>query len=278
MNRSFILRTILPLFLFGSIQGVTGQESVSLYLKPDPSSFKVTTLPADDSRLAAGVEMPYDANQANIWKWLELNQTFEGHVRKTYVTKGLSIQVGAPVYFIPGDEDAFLTILEDSANAEVIESVGDWVKISINASLPVYFETNTAAPLPVVEEPQAFPSRVDNTSVEAESAVAFDEPVSYEPTDLGITNAYPGEPIDRILEGKLVQYKPTFSNPFRKPTYKWEILNRRKKRVAFIDPANLILDRPLESYEGDVVSFTGSIYQINKGRDLVMVVNQITPL
>jgi hypothetical protein len=87
---------------------------------------------------------------------------------------------------------------------------------------------------------------------------------------------YPGEAIDRILEGRLAAYKPVFSNPFKKEGYKWEILNRRKKRIAFVDPRNLIVDRPLESFEGRQVSLSGSIYQINKGRDLVIVANQLT--
>ena len=154
MNRSFILRIILlPVFLLAGITGAAAQDAVKLFLKPDSTSFQVSSLPAGDPRLASAAEMPYSTGQAKIWKWMELRQTFEGYVRKTYVTKGLTVQVGAPVYFVPGNEDAFLTILEDGANAEVIEAVGDWVKISINASIPVYFETDTPAAIPVIEEP-----------------------------------------------------------------------------------------------------------------------------
>lgn len=277
MNRSLTFRILLTVFLFGIIQGVSGQNSVSVHIKPDSDSYKVSSLSSDDSRLATAVEMPYDPDQEHVWKWFELNDTFEGHVRKTYVTKGLAVQVGAPVYFIPGDENAFLTILEDSANAEVVEATGDWVKISINAALPVYFETDQQASAAIVDEPQPIASTSGGRPYEAESAVAYDDPAE-EPIDLGPSNAHPGKPIDRILEGKLVQYKPAFSNPFKKPVYGWELLNRRKKRIAFIDPANLIMDRPLESYEGRLVSLTGSIYQTNKGRDLVIAANQITPL
>ncbi len=278
MIRSFTLKTVLlPILLLSSIVGVAGQDTVSVFIKPDSSSYQVTTLPANDPQLSEAAEMPYDASQANVWKWVELNQTFEGHVRKSYVTKGLSIQVGAPVYFVPGDEDAFLTILEDSADAEVIEVTGDWVKISIDTSVPVYFESSTAASAPMTAvtlpaEPVAAPAE---EPLDIESAVAEDTFMAEEPVDLGSTNAYPSEPIDRILEGKLVAYKGGFPNPFKKPTYKWQILNRGKKRIAFIDPRNLIVDRPLESYVGKNVSLSGSIYRINNNRDLVIVANQL---
>lgn len=276
MKRSFILKTVLlSIFLFSSVLGVVGQDQVAVFLKPDSSSYQVTTLAADDSRLNAAAEMPYGTDQTNVWKWVELNQTFEGFVRKSYVTKGLTVQVGTPVYFVPGNEDAFLTILEDGANAEVIQAAGEWMEISINTSVPVYFETDIpasvsepafAAELPVVRDDSAF---------EVQSAIVQDEVAAYEPTDLSSTNTYPGEPIDRILEGKLVKYKG-FPNPFKKPTYEWQIKNRRNKRIAFVDLRNLILDRTIESYEGHQLSLSGSIYQINKGRDLVIVASQLT--
>jgi hypothetical protein len=274
MIRSIILRTLLlSLFLFTGIRGVAGQGVVSLYLKADPTAYLVANIPSDDSRLAAAMELPADPDKANIWKWMELQDTFEGFVRKTYVTKGLTIQVGAPVFFIAGDEDAFLAIHEEGGTAEVLEAAGDWMKISINTSIPVYYESDTPT---VVEMPaEEIPAAPVVEDFEPESAVVQDDLAMMEPTDTNNTSPYPGEPIDRILEGKLVAYKPTFSNPFKKPAYQWQILNRRKKRIAFVDPANLIMDRPLQSYEGREVSLTGSIYQINKGRDLVMVANQL---
>ena len=278
MNRSFTTKTLLiSVFLFSSIVGALGQSTVSLFLKPDASSYKVATLPSNDSRLSAAAEMPYNANQTNLWKWVELSQTFEGHVRKSYVTKGLTIQVGAPVYFIPGDEDAFLTILEDAADAEVIQAAGDWVKISINTSVPVYFESDTPASAPVaaVSDPAEPVATPVEEPLEIESAVVQDTFTEKEPADLVSTNSYPREPIDRILEGKLVAFKGGFPNPFKKPTYQWQILNRGKKRIAFIDPTNLIIDRPIESYEGKQVSLSGSIYRINNNRDLVIVANQL---
>lgn len=279
MIRSFTLKAfLLPILLLSSIVGVVGQDPVSVFIKPDSSSYQVTTLPANDPQLSTAAELPYNASQANLWKWVELNQTFEGHVRKSYVTKGLTIQVGAPVYFVPGNEDAFLTILEDSADAEVIEAAGDWVKIMINTSVPVYFETSTTASAPVTAvtlpaEPVA--AIAEEQPLEIESAVAEDNYIDEEPADLASTNTYPGEPIDRILEGKLVAYKSGFPNPFKKPTYKWQILNRGKKRIAFIDPRNLIVGRPIESYAGKNVSLSGSIYRINNNRDLVIVANQL---
>lgn len=279
MNRLINLSTLLlPVFLLSSLVGVTGQETIPVFLKPDPASYRVTTLPTNDERLDQAAAMPYSTGQEKVWKWLELHQTFIGHVRKTYVTKGLSVQVGAPVYFVPGEEDAFLTILEDGNRAEVIEVVGDWVKISIEASIPVYFETDTPASTVTatpVFDPE-IPSESAESNYEVEPAVAMDEPVLDDPVDLSPSNPYPGEPIDRIMEGRLVAYKPFFSNPWKKPAYKWEIINRGKKRMAFVDPSGLILDRPIESYAGKQVSLSGSIYQINNGRDLVIVPNQLT--
>ena len=143
--------------------------------------------------------------------------------------------------------------------------------------MPVYFETDQQAAATIVKNPQPVVSTSEGRPYEAEPAIAYDDPIN-EPIDLDPSVPYPGEPIDRILEGQLRQYRPSFFNPFKKPAYGWEILNRRKKRIAFIDPANLIMDRPLESYEGRMVSLTGSIYQIKKGRDLVIVAKQITPL
>lgn len=285
MNRSLILRTILlPILLLATVARVTGQGDVPLFLKPDPTSFKVTSVPFGDARLANAADLQYDSNQENMWKWVELRQTFDGYVRTAYVTKGLTVQVGAPVYFVPGDEDAFLTILENSADADVVEAEGDWIRISVNATIPVYFESDTPAATPIVEEPVMLNNDPiqepiePQQSYEPESAVAYDDPVTYEPIDLGPRNPYPGEPIDRIIEGKLRAYKPFFSNPWKKPTYKWEILNRKKKRVAFVDPSKLIQDRPLESYDGRQVSLSGSLFQVNKGRDLVIVPNHLTPL
>lgn len=275
MIRSFTLKTILlSIFVLSSVVAVVGQDTISVFLKPDSSSYRVTTLPTNAPELSEAVEIPYDAGQSNLWKWIELNQTFEGHVRKSYVTKGLTIQIGAPVYFVPGDEDAFLTILEDSADAEVIEVAGDWVKISIDTSVPVYFESGTPASAPVTAVTLPPDPAPVEEPFEIESAVAEDTPEE-EPADLGSTNAYPGEPIDRILEGKLVAYKGGFPNPFKKPTYEWQILNRGNKRIAFIDPRNLMVDRPIEWYAGKNVSLSGSIYRINNNRDLVIIANQL---
>jgi hypothetical protein len=275
MIRSFILRiALLSIFLFTGIRGVTGQGVVSLYLKDNPTSYLVANVSSDDPRLADAMDMQADPDKANIWKWLELRQDFEGYVRKAYVTKGLTVQAGAPVYFVPGDEDAFLAILEEGANAEVVEAAGDWVKVSVDASLPVYYESNkpVTAAMPTVE----MPVELAPSSFEPESAVVQDDFAIGAPPDIATSSPYPGEPIDRILEGKLAAYKPMFSNPWKKPTYQWEILNRRNKRIAFVDPSNLIADRPMEYYAGQQVSLAGSIYQINKGKDLVIVANQLT--
>ena len=276
MNRSTILRTaLLSAFLFAGMRGVEAQGVVSLYLQADPTSHLVTNLPSDDPRLANAVDLPADPSKPNVWKFIEFDDTFEGYVRKAYITKGLTVQAGAPVYFIADNEDTFLAIHQENGTAEVIENAGDWVKVSIQASIPVYFESDTPSATPVFEEPVA-PTPVDD--FEPESAVVQDDLAASAPADVDSEGPYPGEPIDRILEGKLVAYKPAFSNPFRKPTYQWQILNRRNKRVAFVDPRNLIVDRPLESYDGRQVSLSGSIYQINKGRDLVIVANQLTLL
>ena len=274
MIRSTLLRTaLLSLFLFAGIQGAAAQGVISLYLQADPTSHLVTNIPSDDPRLASAVDLPADPGKPNIWKFIEFEDTFEGYVRKAYVTKGLTVQVGAPVYFVAGDEDTFLAIHQENGTAEVIEAAGDFMKVSIAASIPVYFESDTPSAPPVAEDPVAAPP-VDD--FEPQSAVVEDDLAASAPPDLDNEGPYPGEPIDRILEGKLVAYKPAFSNPFKKEGYKWQILNRRKKRIAFVDPRNLIVDRPIESYEGRQVSLSGSIYQINKGRDLVIVANQLT--
>lgn len=266
------------MLLFAGMRAVEGQGVVSLYLKDDPTSYLVANIPDDDPRLADAVELPPDDSRAHIWKMMELQQAFDGYVRKSYVTKGLTVQPGAPVYFVPGKEDAFLTILSDGASAEVIEPAGDWVKISLEATLPVYFESTAPVVMDLPDLDATTTSTTPTNTYEPESAVVADDIPSPEPADIGPGGPYPGEPIDRILEGTLKPYKPLISNPWSKPTYKWEILNRGKKRIAFVDPTDLILDRPLESYAGKRVSLSGSIYQINKGKDLVIVANQLTVL
>ncbi len=275
MIRSKILRTaLLSLFLITGIRGAEAQGVISLYLQADPTSHLVTNIASDDARLASAVDLPADGGNANIWKFIEFEDTFEGYVRKSYVTKGLTLQVGAPVYFIAGNENTFLAIHQENGTAEVIEAAGDYMKVSISASIPVFFESDTpAAAAPILEEPIAA-APIDD--FEPQSAVVEDDLAASAPVDLDNGAPYPGEAIDRILEGRLAAYKPVFSNPFKKEGYKWEILNRRKKRIAFVDPRNLIVDRPLESFEGRQVSLSGSIYQINKGRDLVIVANQLT--
>lgn len=274
MIRSTILRiALLSVFLLTGMRGVEAQGVVTLYLQADPTSHVVANIPSDDPRLADAVDLPADPSKPNIWKFIEFEDSFEGYVRKNYVTKGLTVQVGAPVYFVADNEDTFLAIHQENGTAEVVEAAGDWVKVSVQASIPVYFESDTPSAPPVAEEPVAA-APIDD--FEPESALVQDDLAASAPPDVGSTGPYPGEPIDRILEGKLVAYKPAFSNPFKKPDYQWQILNRRKKRIAFVDPRNLIVDRPIESYEGRQVSLSGSIYQINKGRDLVIVANQLT--
>lgn len=278
MIRSITLRTVLPiLFLSTGMRSVEGQGDVSLYLRDDPASYLVTTIPADDPRLDGAVELPPDDSRDHTWKMMELQQAFDGYVRKSYVTKGLTVQPGAPVYFDPGNEDAFLTILSEGATAEVIEAAGDWVQVSVEATLPVYFESRETT-LPDLPDLDA-PADTATTNYEPESAVAEDDMPRIEPADIGPGGGpYPGEPIDRILEGTLKPYKPFFSNPWSQPAYKWEILNRNKKRIAFLDPSDLILNRPLETYSGQRVSLSGSIYQINNGKDLVIVANHLNLL
>jgi hypothetical protein len=275
MIRSSILRTsLLSLFLYAGIIGAAGQGVVSLYIKDDPTSYLVANIPADDPRLAEAMDLPADPAKSHIWRWLELKQTFDGYVRKDYITKGLTVQVGALIYFKPGDEDAFLGVLQDGAKAEVLESAGDYVKVAVEASLPVFYESEKPSVAAKTEMKAPQPPPV--TDFEPESAVVQDDSAYDSPADITPSGPYPGEHIDRILEGKLVAYKPAFSNPWKKPTYQWEILNRRKKRMAFVDTNSLILNRSIEYYDGKQVTLSGSIYQINKGRDLVIVANQLT--
>ncbi|QXD22894.1 hypothetical protein F7C95_13215 [Opitutia bacterium ISCC 51] len=275
MIRSKILRTaLLSLFLITGIRGAEAQGVISLYLQADPTSHLVTNIPSDDARLASAVDLPAEPGNANLWKFIEFEDTFEGYVRKSYVTKGLTLQVGAPVYLVAGNENTFLAIHQENGTAEVIEAAGDYMKVSISASIPVFFESDTPAAAPPIPEEPIAAAPIDD--FEPQSAVVEDDLAAAVPADVDNGAPYPGEPIDRILEGKLAAYKPVFSNPFKQEGYQWEILNRRKKRIAFVDPRNLIVDRPLESYEGRQVSLSGSIYQINKGRDLVIVANQLT--
>ncbi len=266
-----LLITLLPVIT----STLSAQDAVTLLLRMDTASFTVAKVSADDPILDSAADMPYEMDAVKIWKWVELNQTFDGFVRRNYITKGTGLQPGAPVYFIAGDEDAFLTIYEEAFDAEIIEAVDEtWAKITINTSIPVYFETNAPVAEPIIAEVVTAPVVEEN--YEAESNFASDLPE--EPTDLGIDATPSSGPIDRILEGKLVSYKPAIPNPFRKSPYQWQIINKQKQRLAFVDPEKLILSIPFRNYEGKRVSINGSIYQVNKGKDILIVAHQISKI
>ena len=272
MKVTFILGlTLLSVSFLLTTLGLKAQETISLYLEPNTSGYLVDTMPSDDPRLDSAVQMTYDSSQPMIWKWFELERNFEGYVGKTYVTKGLTIKEGTPVYFVPGNEKAFLAILEEGNNAQVIGLENDWAKISVQASIPVYFESDA----PVVSEEPVATSDNSDDFIDQSSIAKDSVPQAQEPVALTSSRNLSGNLLDRKIEGRLRPYRPY--TPLIKPKYEWEIVDKRNKRIAFVDPKNLILDRPLETYNGLLVNLTGSLKKINEGRDILIVAKQIVP-
>jgi|GEM_PF-1965376 len=276
---------ILALFL-SAFLGAQAQSSVSVFLKPAADAYEVTSIPADDERLANASEMMQDPDTGLYWYWFELVDSFEGYVRKSYVTKGLTLKEGAPVYFEPGNEDAFITLADSSSQTEVVEVAGDWVKVQITTSLPVYFSSKQAysesLPPVALSEPEApanttstAPEEVPNYQIQDNTVV---DTTPSEPTDLegAIMDPTTGAPIDRILQGVIKPWKPVVPNPFSKPKYKWQLVNSRGKRLAFVDARNLVPNATLASYSGQAVSIKGTLYRVNRGKDILILANFIT--
>lgn len=255
------------------ISGLKAQETVTLYLEPDTSGQVIDILPAEDPRLASATTMAYDSDQPLIWKMFELADTFEGYVEKAEVTKGMTVEPGALVYFGPGKDSAFLTILEADNEAQVVGVEEDWAKISVPASLPVYF--NSKAPEKVQEpEPDPPAAEVADEPYPDPPSLAEDRaPGSRRSVDLPPPRTKSGVHLDRKLEGLLRRIPK--SGIFARPKYDWELLDSKNRRIAFVDPGNLVLNRPFETLEGRRVILSGPLSELEDGRNMLIVARQI---
>ena len=265
---------LLSLALSILIPGLRAQETVTLYLEPDTSGQVVDTLPAGDPRLESATAMAYDGDQPLIWKMFELADTFEGFVEKAEVTKGMTVESGALVYFGPGKDSAFLTILEEDNDAQVVGVEEDWAKISVTASLPVYFQSK--APEKVQEpEPAPPPAEVAGEPFPDPPSLAQDRaPGSRRSVDLPPPRTKSGVHLDRKLEG-LLRRIPKSGIFARQPKYDWELVDSKNRRIAFVDPGNLILNRPFETLEGRKVILSGPLSELEDGRNMLIVARQI---
>ncbi|MBC9866536.1 MAG: hypothetical protein F7O42_01405 [Opitutae bacterium] len=57
--------------------------------------------------------------------------------------------------------------------------------------------------------------------------------------------------------------------------YTWELVDRNNRRIAFVDPKNLIPIRPLEALEGRRVILSGTLSESEDGKDILIVARQI---
>ncbi len=271
---------LLPISLL-MIPGLRAQETVTLYLEPNTSAHMVDTLPADDPRLEFAAEMGSNSDEPLIWKTFELNDTFEGYVEKGEITKGLTVILGALVYFKPEKESAFLTVLQADNEVEVSEMQNEWAKISLTASLPVYFQAE--APEEVQEsgstaaqEPEPEPEGTEFAGeLYSNPASIAGEQVPYSQRASNLTPSRPilGLVLDRKLEGRL--RKISKSGLFSRVNYTWELVDRNNRRIAFVDPKNLIPIRPLEALEGRRVILSGALSESEDGKNMLIIARQI---
>ncbi len=271
--------TLLPISLLMMIPGLRAQETVTLYLEPNTSGYVVDTLPADDPRLEYAAEMGSNSDEPLIWKTFELNDTFEGYVEKGEVTKGLTVIPGALVYFKPEKESTFLTVLQAHNEVRVLGTENDWVKISLTASLPVYFQAKAlegvqeTGPPPVQEPETAETEFVGELYSDPSSITGEQVPYSRRSSNLTSSSTISGLPLDRKLEGRLRKIQK--SGLFSRLKYTWELVDRNNRRIAYVDPKNLFPIRPLESLEGRRVILSGTLSELEDGRNMLIVARQI---
>ena len=279
MNALCSLRiNLLPISLL-MIPGLRAQETVTLYLEPNTSAYVVDTLPADDPRLEFAAEMGSNSDEPLIWKTFELNDTFEGYVEKGEITKGLTVIPGALVYFKPEKESAFLTVLQADNEVEVSEMQNEWAKISLTASLPVYFQAqapeealgtgSTAA-----QEPESEGTGFAGELYPDPASIAGEQvPYSRRASNLTPSRPISGLVLDRKLEGRL--RKISKSGLFSRVNYTWELVDRNNRRIAFVDPKNLIPIRPLEALEGRRIILSGTLSESEDGKNMLIIARQI---
>ncbi len=270
--------TLLPISLL-MIPGLRAQETVTLYLEPNTSAYVVDALPADDPRLEYAAEMGSNNEGSLIWKTFELNDTFEGYVEKGEITKGLTVIPGALVYFKPEKESAFLTVLQADNEVQVSEMQNDWAKISLTASIPVYFQAKApegvqeSGPSPTQEPESAGTGFAGELYSDPASIAGEQVPYSRRSSNLTQSSPKSGLLLDRKLEGRL--RKIPKSGLFSRVNYNWELVDRNNRRIAFVDPKNLIPIRPLEALEGRRVILSGTLSESEDGKNMLIVARQI---
>ncbi|MBC9889092.1 MAG: hypothetical protein F7B06_04415 [Opitutae bacterium] len=271
--------TLLFISLSMMIPGLRAQEAVTLYLEPNTSGHVVDTLPADDPRLEYAAEMGSNSDEPLIWKTFELNDTFEGYVEKGEVTKGLTVIPGALVYFMPEKESAFLTVLQTDNEVQVLGTENDWAKISLAASLPVYFqaeapeEAQESLPTPA-QEPESAGTELASELYSDSTSIAGDQgPYSQRSSNLTQSRPISGLLLVRKLEGR--QGKISTSGLFSRVNYTWDLVDRNNRRNAFVDAKNLIPIRPLEGLEGRRVILSCTISEWEDRKDILIVARQI---
>ncbi len=264
-------KALLPTSLLVMIPGLRAQETVTLYLETNTSGYVVDILPEDDPRLEFAATLAFDSDQPVIWKMFELEDTFEGYVEKGELTKGMTVIPGALVYFKPEVDSAFLTVLQAHNEVLVLGVENDWARISVTASLPVYFQAKAPEE---VQEPDPPAAEVAGEPFPAPPSLAENRaPGSRRSVDLPPPRTKSGVHLDRKLEGLLRRIPK--SGIFARPKYDWELVDSKNRRIAFVDPGNLVLNRPFETLEGRRVILSGPLSELEDGRNMLIVARQI---
>jgi hypothetical protein len=292
----------LPL---AAVSGLIAQDGIPVFLEPNNATTPVASLDPGQVGLIDSLPVLDDRLAEEGWMFTEYFGTFAGYVNPASVTKSLSLANNTPVFLRPDNNSPVLALIQESDEVEIIRVGTDWTEIEFKKLVPVYFQLPsgedsmemTLAPDPVPTPPaREDASTVTVTERELPPEPVVDQPIEVDPlsrtnesaeieeldpirsptlpppgTYVGQEDGYtppvgaPAVEIPRMIQGKLRRAGRVFGF---KPKYKYELQSGTKKRIAWVDLSDVMVNS-LSDYEFKQVVIYGDFESTDSDIPLV---------
>lgn len=250
-------------------------DTVALFLDLDDSGTPLARVSRDDPRLSerAAVLQPELAREG--WMWGEFTDTFDVYIPDEDIGKDLEPVDGARLHLEPDPLGTVLARAGPNDRVEVTDSGPMWTARVIDKTVPVYYtrppvETERA-PEPPARDPSAptadsaapvvtpaTPSAREPEQIRLIDEVVRAEPRAAPPPERRAER----ERTDRVAVGIARPFEGTFREVrrtiFRPAPTRYEIVDRRGRRVAWVDLSDAILHQGVGEFLDREVTVHGT--------------------
>lgn len=123
---------------------VTEEQMATLFMQPDSKSHVVTMLPFDEEVLNSAHPMMDDEAKEDGWFWIEHEDIYPAYIHRSTLGKNLQLVHTARAYLKSDTESPLLTTLSTDDPIDILDIQDDWVQVTFNKRIPVYFQMASA--------------------------------------------------------------------------------------------------------------------------------------